>query len=71
MAGLAERVDELRRLVKTDADPRVRGRAQAVLMLAQGAPVVGGLYHVFRRAAGCGWTSRALQVVESARPSVE
>ena len=41
MAGLAERVDELRRLVKTDPDPRVRRRAQAVLMLAQGASVVG------------------------------
>ena len=41
MAGLAERVDELRRLVRTDPDPRVRRRAQAVLMLAQGASVVG------------------------------
>src|SRR5215216_3669083 len=41
MAGLAERVDDLRRLVKTDADPRVCRRAQAVLMLAQGASVVG------------------------------
>ena len=36
-----ERVDELRRLVRTDPDPRVRRRAQAVLMLAQGASVVG------------------------------
>jgi transposase len=41
MAGLDERVDELRRLVRTDPDPRVRRRAQAVLMLAQGASVVG------------------------------
>ena len=41
MAGLAERVDELRRLVKTDPDPRVCRRAQAVLMLAQGASVLG------------------------------
>jgi hypothetical protein len=41
MAGLAERVDELRRLVRTDTDPRVRRRAQAVLMLAQGASVLG------------------------------
>ena len=41
MAGLAERVDELRRPVKTDPDPRVCRRAQALLMLAQGASVVG------------------------------
>jgi len=41
MVGLAERVDELRRLVKTDPDPRVCRRAQAVLMLAQGVSVVG------------------------------
>jgi transposase len=41
MAALADRVDELRRLVKTDPDPRVRRRAQAVLMFAQGASVVG------------------------------
>jgi transposase len=41
MAGLAERVDELRRLAKTDPDPRARRCAQAVLMLAQGASVVG------------------------------
>jgi transposase len=41
MAGLAERVDELRRLVKTAPDRRACRRAQAVLMLAQGAPVVG------------------------------
>src|SRR5919204_3808788 len=39
MGALEERADELRRLVKTDPDPRVRHRAQAVLMLAQGAPV--------------------------------
>jgi transposase len=41
MAGLAQRVDELRRLVRADPDPRVRRRAQAVLMLAQGASVAG------------------------------
>jgi transposase len=41
MVGLAERADELRRLVKTDPDPRVCRRAQALLMLAQGASVVG------------------------------
>jgi len=41
MARLDERVDELRRLVRTDPDPRVCRRAQALLMLAQGASVVG------------------------------
>ena len=41
MAELAGRVDELRRLVKTDPDPRVCRRAQAVLMLAQGGSVLG------------------------------
>src|SRR5436190_19476638 len=41
MPALEERVDELRHLVKTDADPRVRHRAQAVMMLAEGASVVG------------------------------
>lgn len=41
MAGLVERVDELRRLVRSDPDPRVRRRAQALLRLAQGASVVG------------------------------
>src|SRR5215212_4324129 len=41
MATLEEKVSELRHLVKTDPDPRVRRRAQAVLMLAQGASVLG------------------------------
>jgi transposase len=41
MTTLAETVSELRRLVKTDPDPRVRHRAQALLMLAQGASVLG------------------------------
>jgi transposase len=41
MLSLAERMDELRHLVKTDPDPRVRHRAQAVLMLAQGVSVLG------------------------------
>lgn len=41
MPALEERVDELRHLVKTDPDPRVRRRAQAVMMLAQGESVVG------------------------------
>jgi transposase len=40
MQALAERTEELRHLVKTDPDPRVRHRAQGVLMLAQGEPVV-------------------------------
>ncbi len=34
MIALEERVGELRHLVKTDPDPRVRHRAQALLMLA-------------------------------------
>jgi hypothetical protein len=50
MGALEERADELRRLVKTDPDPRVRHRAQAVLMLAQGAPVLSGA-RWFRTAA--------------------
>jgi transposase len=41
MATLEEKVSELRHLVKTDPDPRVRHRAQALLMLAQGASVLG------------------------------
>ncbi len=41
MSGaLAEHVGDLRRLVKTDPDPRVRRRAQAVLRVAQGDAVV-------------------------------
>ena len=35
-----ERAEELRRLAKTDPDPRVRRRAQALLMLAEGASVL-------------------------------
>ncbi len=41
MLVLEERVRELRSLVKTDPDPRVRHRAQALVMLAQGASVLG------------------------------
>jgi transposase len=41
MATVEEKVSELRHLVKTDPDPRVRHRAQALLMLAQGASVLG------------------------------
>lgn len=41
MLALEERVSDLRHLVKTDPDPRVRRRAQALLMLAQGASVLG------------------------------
>jgi transposase len=40
MQALAERTEELRHLIKTDPDPRVRHRAQGVLMLAQGEPVM-------------------------------
>ena len=41
MAGsLAEHRDALRRLVKTDPDPRVRRRAQALLQVAKGEPVM-------------------------------
>ena len=40
MGALGGHPDELRRLVKTDPDPRVRRRAQAVLLVAQGEPVV-------------------------------
>lgn len=40
MVNLAERADELRRLAKSDPDPRVRRRAQAVFMLAQGESVL-------------------------------
>lgn len=38
---LAEQGNALRHLVKTDPDPRVRRRAQALLMLAQGESVLG------------------------------
>ena len=37
---LKERTEELRRLAKGDPDPRVRRRAQAVFMLAQGESVL-------------------------------
>jgi transposase len=40
MLALQERADDLRRLVKTDPDPRVRRRAQALFMLAEGASVL-------------------------------
>jgi hypothetical protein len=39
MGGLQERADEVRRLAKSDPDPRVRRRAQAVFLLAQGESV--------------------------------
>ncbi len=39
MLALKERADELRHLAKTDSDPRVRRRAQALFMLAEGASV--------------------------------
>ncbi len=37
---LAERADDLRRLAKSDPDPRVRRRAQALFMLAEGESVL-------------------------------
>ncbi len=40
MLALKERADELRRLAKTDPNPRVRRRAQALFMLAEGASVL-------------------------------
>lgn len=41
MSGvLAEHVGDLRRLVKTGPDPRVRRRAQALLQVAQGEAVL-------------------------------
>jgi transposase len=40
MLALKERADELRRLAKTDPDPRVRRRAQALFMLAEAASVL-------------------------------
>jgi transposase len=40
MLALKERADELRRLLKTDPDPRVRHRAQALFMLTEGASVL-------------------------------
>jgi hypothetical protein len=40
MRTLQECTDDWRRLVKVDPDPRVRNRAQAVLLVARGAAVV-------------------------------
>ena len=40
MASLQEQVGGLRRLTKTDADPRVRHRAAALLLVAEGLPLV-------------------------------
>jgi transposase len=40
MLALKERANELRRLVKTDPDPRVRRRAQALFMLTERASVL-------------------------------
>jgi transposase len=41
MLALGERAGELRHLIKTDPDPRVRQRAQLVLLLAEGESVLG------------------------------
>jgi transposase len=40
MEGLGEQLALLRRLIKTDGDPRVRHRADALLLVAEGMPVV-------------------------------
>src|SRR5215216_2723915 len=40
MPVLSEQAGELRRLIRTDPDPRVRHRAQRVLLVAEGAPVI-------------------------------
>ncbi len=47
-AVLASQGDALRAIVKTDADPRVRQRGQALLLVAEGHPVaaVARLLHV-------------------------
>jgi hypothetical protein len=42
MLGREEHVDELRRLIRTGPDPRVRQRAHVVLLLAEGESVLGG-----------------------------
>jgi transposase len=44
-----DRVDELRRVVRTDADPRVRRRAQMVLLLSEGE-TVSAVARLFRAA---------------------
>ncbi|MDP9363810.1 MAG: winged helix-turn-helix domain-containing protein [Chloroflexota bacterium] len=38
-SALAPRADDLRRLARTDPDPRVRRRAHALLLVAEGHPV--------------------------------
>ena len=50
MDELAERAGDLRRLVKTDPDPRVCRRALAILLLAEGESVL-GVARWFRTAA--------------------
>jgi len=38
-SALAQRADDLRRLARTDPDPRLRRRAHALLLVAEGHPV--------------------------------
>jgi transposase len=45
--ALVEQVDMLRRLIRTDPDRRVRQRAQLVLLVAEGEPVI-RVAHLFR-----------------------
>jgi transposase len=40
MPALTEQADVLRQLARTDPDPRVRDRAQLVLLVAEGEPVI-------------------------------
>ena len=40
MPALAEQAHVLRQLIRTDPDPRVRHRAQLVLLVAEGEPVI-------------------------------
>jgi hypothetical protein len=61
MLALKERADELRRLVKTDPDPRVRRRAQALFMLTEGASVLEVSRWMLAEATGCGFESLALR----------
>jgi transposase len=48
--AVTERAGELRRLIRTDPDPRVRHRAQLVLLVAEGEPVI-RVARLFRTAA--------------------
>src|SRR5687767_9843216 len=59
MLALEDGGAELRRLIKTDPDTRVRRRAQLVLLLAEGEPVprVARMFHTAAQRVGH-WRSR-------------